>query len=161
MPRSSSVNRASRAAFGKDQREQGASPGGAPEGNTRLDKRSAIVRLIRSLPPGKVASYGAVARAAGWTGATRQVVRILRQVQGLPWHRVLGAGGAIKLPGEGGAEQRFRLRMEGVTFRGARVDMKLHEFEFAKRKRSKARDSVPGKQPKAMRTKGKRSRGKQ
>lgn len=94
------------------------------------DKRAEIVRLIRALPAGKVASYGAIAKAAGWPGAARQVVRVLRQVQGLPWHRVLGAGGAIKLPGESGAEQRFRLRMEGVSFRGMRVDMKLHEFHF-------------------------------
>jgi alkylated DNA nucleotide flippase Atl1 len=43
---------------------------------------------------------------------------------------VVGAGGAIKLRGENGAEQKFRLRMEGVTFRGARVDMKRHEFRF-------------------------------
>jgi methylated-DNA-protein-cysteine methyltransferase-like protein len=54
----------------------------------------------------------------------------LRQVPGLPWQRVVGSGGAIRLPGENGAEQRFRLRMEGVTFRGARVDMKRHEFKF-------------------------------
>jgi methylated-DNA-protein-cysteine methyltransferase-like protein len=60
------------------------------------------------------------------------VVRILQQVPGLPWHRVVGSGGAIRLCGEHGAEQRFRLRMEGVTFRGAHVDMKRHEFHFSK-----------------------------
>ena len=98
--------------------------------NTPEDRRVRVVRVIRSLPSGKVSSYGAVAKAAGWPGAARQVVRILQQVPGLPWHRVLGSGGAIKLPGESGAEQRFRLRMEGVTFRGARVDMKRHEFRF-------------------------------
>ncbi len=106
---------------------------------SREDKRSAerrarVVRLIRALPSGSVSTYGAIARAAGWPGAARQVVRILRQVPGLPWQRVLGSGGAIKLPGENGAEQRFRLRMEGVTFRGARVDMKRHEFKFARGK---------------------------
>jgi len=95
-----------------------------------------VVHAIRSLPSGKVSTYGAVARAAGWPGAARQVVRILRQVPGLPWHRVLGAGGAIKLTGESGAEQRFRLRMEGVTFRGARVDMRRHEHRFPPTKRS-------------------------
>jgi len=93
-------------------------------------RRASIVSLIRGLPIGTVSSYGAIARAAGWPGAARQVVRILRQVPGLPWQRVVGSGGAIKLPGENGAEQRFRLRMEGVTFRGARVDMKRHEFKF-------------------------------
>jgi methylated-DNA-protein-cysteine methyltransferase related protein len=68
------------------------------------------------------------------------VVRILRQVRGLPWHRVVGAGGAIKLTGENAAEQQFRLRMEGVTFRGARVDMKVHEFQFSKLKRARSKN---------------------
>jgi methylated-DNA-protein-cysteine methyltransferase-like protein len=98
------------------------------------DKQTRVLRCIRSLPPGKVSSYGAIARAAGWPGAARQVVRILRQAQGLPWHRVVGSGGAIKLPGENGAEQTFRLRMEGVTFRGARVDMAKHEYKFPKKR---------------------------
>jgi methylated-DNA-protein-cysteine methyltransferase-like protein len=93
-------------------------------------KRARVVRCIRSLPKGTVSSYGAVARAAGWPGAARQVVRILQQTPGLPWHRVVGAGGAIKLGGENAAEQKFRLRMEGVTFRGARVDMQRHEYHW-------------------------------
>ena len=62
--------------------------------------------------------------------------RVLRLVRGLPWQRVVGSGGAIKLPGEHAAEQRFRLQMEGVTFRGARVNMKLHEHKFPKARRS-------------------------
>ncbi len=94
------------------------------------DRRARVVRCIRALPSGTVSSYGAIAKAAGWPGAARQVVRILQQVPGLPWHRVVGSGGAIKLTGENAAEQRFRLRMEGVTFRGMRVDMKQHEFRF-------------------------------
>ena len=103
------------------------------------DKRARVVRCIRALPAGTVSSYGALAKAAGWPGAARQVVRILQQVPGLPWHRVVGSGGAIKLRGENAAEQRFRLRMEGVTFRGARVDMKRHQFHFARVKLSKAK----------------------
>jgi methylated-DNA-protein-cysteine methyltransferase-like protein len=96
-------------------------------------RRARVIACIRSLPRGKVASYGGIARAAGWPGAARQVVRLLQQVHGLPWHRVLGSGGAIKLRGENGAEQRFRLQMEGVAFRGMRVDMNRHEFKFPKR----------------------------
>src|SRR5215470_7523997 len=95
--------------------------------SSTYQKQQRIVQSIRALPRGKVSSYGAIARAAGWPGAARQVVRVLNQVPGLPWHRVVGSGGAIKLPGEQGAEQRFRLTMEGVTLRGARVDMTKHE----------------------------------
>ena len=111
-----------------------AAAGPKREDRLALDRRARIVRLIRGLPAGTVSSYGAIARAAGWPGAARQVVRILRQVPGLPWQRVVGSGGAIKLPGENGAEQRFRLRIEGVGFRGARVDMKRHEFKFSRGK---------------------------
>ncbi len=103
------------------------------------DKRARVVRCIRGLPVGMVSSYGALAKAAGWAGAARQVVRILHQVPGLPWHRVVGSGGVIKLCGENAAEQRFRLRMEGVTFLGARVDMKRHEFRFSKAKHPKGK----------------------
>ena len=103
-----------------------------PRPSPTHQKRQRIIRAIRALPHGKVSTYGAIARAAGWPGAARQVVRVLRQVPGVPWHRVLGSGGAIKLPGEQGAEQRFRLRMEGVAFRGARVDMAKHEHKFPK-----------------------------
>jgi methylated-DNA-protein-cysteine methyltransferase-like protein len=97
------------------------------------EKRTRVVACIRALPRGTVSSYGAIAKAAGWPGAARQVVRILQQTRGLPWHRVIGAGGAIKLGGENAAEQRFRLRMEGVGFRGMRVDMKRHEYKFPKK----------------------------
>ncbi len=96
------------------------------------EKRVRVIRCIRSLPAGKVSTYGAIAKAAGWPRAARQVARILKQVQGLPWYRVLGSGGAIKVPGEYAAEQRFRLQMEGVKFRGARVDMKACEFLFGR-----------------------------
>jgi methylated-DNA-protein-cysteine methyltransferase-like protein len=93
-----------------------------------------IVATIRKIPRGKVASYGSVARAAGHPGAARQVVGVLRRSFGLPWHRVLGAGGAIKLRGDSAIEQRLRLEAEGVIFRGRRVDMKRHEFKFQKKR---------------------------
>ena len=94
--------------------------------------RDKIMSTIRGIPRGKVSTYGAVAKAAGFPGAARQVVAALRGAVGLPWQRVLGAGGAIKLRGDYGFEQRFRLEAEGVTFRGQKVDMKLHEHKFPK-----------------------------
>jgi methylated-DNA-protein-cysteine methyltransferase-like protein len=97
--------------------------------------RQRIRAAIRKIPKGKVSTYGAVARAAGYPGAARQVVGALRASFGLPWHRVLGAGGEIKLRGDSAAEQRFRLQAEGVTFRGRRVNMKLHEFRFRSARR--------------------------
>src|SRR5881409_97144 len=84
--------------------------------------RAAILRI----PRGKVSTYGAIARAAGLPGHARQVARVLHRSFGLPWQRVLGAGGEIKLRGDSAIEQRLRLEAEGVRFRGRRVDMKAH-----------------------------------
>jgi methylated-DNA-protein-cysteine methyltransferase-like protein len=90
----------------------------------------------RRIPRGKVATYGQVAEAAGFPGRARQVVWALRGAPGgsLPWHRVVGAGGKISLPGESGLEQRIRLEAEGVKFRGGRVDLEACGYRFRKRK---------------------------
>jgi methylated-DNA-protein-cysteine methyltransferase related protein len=89
-----------------------------------------LLAIVRKIPRGKVCSYGGVARLAGYPGASRQVVWALHSgsANGLPWHRVVGAGGRILLPGESALEQRFRLQAEGVEFRGNRVDMSKHEW---------------------------------
>jgi methylated-DNA-protein-cysteine methyltransferase-like protein len=97
--------------------------------------RARIVDTIRHIPRGKVSTYGAVAKAAGFPGAARQVVAALRSAVGLPWQRVLGAGGVIKLRGDHAFEQRFRLEAEEVTFRGRKADMKQHEHKFPKTKK--------------------------
>jgi methylated-DNA-protein-cysteine methyltransferase-like protein len=92
--------------------------------------RMRIEAAIRRIPKGKVSTYGAVARAAGLPRAARLVARVLHRGFGLPWQRVLGACGEIKLRGDSAIEQRLRLEAEGVRFRGRRVDMKLHEWKF-------------------------------
>ena len=94
--------------------------------------RGRIVAAIRKIPRGKVSTYGKIGEAAGYPRAARQVAATLRRAHGLPWHRVLGAGGEIKLRGDSAFEQRLRLQAEGVAFRGRRVDMKRHEFRFPK-----------------------------
>src|SRR5579864_3669586 len=69
-------------------------------GHNRPTLLSTMRDTIRTIPKGKVATYGDVARAAGFPGRARQVVWALRGARGLPWHRVVGAGGKIMLPGE-------------------------------------------------------------
>ena len=91
---------------------------------------SAIASVIRRIPRGRVSTYGAVAEAAGYPRCARHVSKVLNQVPGLPWQRVLGAGGRIALPGEFGFEQRFLLESEGVRFKGRRVDMARYEHHF-------------------------------
>ena len=96
----------------------------------------AIAAAIRQIPRGRVSTYGAVAKAAGYPRCARNVSKVLNQIKGLPWQRVLGSGGSISLPGELGLEQRFLLQAEGVKFRGRKVDLKTCGYEFPKRPRS-------------------------
>jgi methylated-DNA-protein-cysteine methyltransferase related protein len=93
---------------------------------------AAFRRMIRSVPKGRVSTYGKVAAAAGYPLYHRAVARLLRKepLHGLPWQRIVGAGGEIKLRGEAGAEQRLRLSMEGVKFRGQRVNMDVYEHRL-------------------------------
>ncbi|HBY58366.1 MAG TPA: cysteine methyltransferase [Solibacterales bacterium] len=95
------------------------------------ERDAALRRRIRSIPRGKVATYSQVAASAGYPMHQRQVVRVLKVFgQQLPWHRVLGAGGSIRLRGAPALEQRTLLEMEGVSFRGKRVDMAKHQVVF-------------------------------
>jgi methylated-DNA-protein-cysteine methyltransferase-like protein len=108
----------------------------APDKSSKIRMR--IEAAIREIPRGKVSTYGAIARAAGLPGMARQVAQVLHRGFNLPWQRVLGAGGEIKLRGDSAIEQRLRLEAEGVRFRGRKVDMKRHEFKF---KRASVRPS--------------------
>ena len=91
---------------------------------------SAIAATIRKVPRGRVSTYGAIAKAAGYPRCSRHVSRVLNQVSGLPWQRILGSGGRISLHGESAMEQRFLLEAEGVRFKGRRVDLKEFEHRF-------------------------------
>ncbi len=88
--------------------------------------------MILSIPAGKVSTYGAVAAAAGYPRYHRAVARLLRieLADRLPWHRVLGAGGEIKLRGAAAHEQRARLKLEGVEFSGKRVEMERFQHSL-------------------------------
>lgn len=91
-------------------------------------RNAAFRRVIASIPKGKVATYGQVAAAAGYPLHHRAVAQFLARepIDRLPWQRVVGAGGEIKLLFQAAAEQRLRLQLEGVTFRGKCVNLKLH-----------------------------------
>ncbi len=92
---------------------------------------AAMRRIVRQIPRGKVATYAQVAAAAGYPLYHRQVVQLLRKSgDSLPWQRVVGARGQIRLKHDMGHEQRVRLEMEGVRFRGKHVIMEDHLHTF-------------------------------
>jgi methylated-DNA-protein-cysteine methyltransferase related protein len=77
-----------------------------------------VIGIIKSIPTGKVATYGQIAGLAGSPRAARQVVRILHSMSKkhrLPWHRVINAKGQIALQDdESFNEQWMSLEAEGV-----------------------------------------------
>lgn len=93
-----------------------------------------VKAVIRSIPRGRVVTYGQVAALAGRERAARVVAWILHsssEAAGLPWHRVIGGQGRISLPrGRGFEEQKTKLIAEGVTVgRGGRIDLERYQWQ--------------------------------
>lgn len=96
--------------------------------NEQHDRNERIYAAIAAIPPGRVASYGAIAARAGMPGRARLVGRLLGEVPGgrvLPWFRVLRASGHIAMPpGSPGFREQCRLlRAEGVEVSNGRVPL--------------------------------------
>ncbi len=76
--------------------------------------------IIKSIPQGRVMSYGLVASYAGNPQGARQVARLLHsssQKENLPWHRVVNRNGRISLkPFQGYEIQKQLLDNEGIIF---------------------------------------------
>lgn len=81
-----------------------------------------VLTIVSRIPPGRVTTYGDVARLAGKPRAARAVGNIMRTADrpGLPYHRVVAAGGRL-----GGytslSLKRSLLIAEGLTLSPGRV----------------------------------------
>ncbi len=85
-----------------------------------------IYDIVRQVPRGKVATYGAIARAVGMPRGARQVGYAMAALgrgaprPDVPWHRIVNAKGESSL----GGEQIERLRAEGIAFDAdGRIDL--------------------------------------
>jgi methylated-DNA-protein-cysteine methyltransferase-like protein len=88
----------------------------------------AMYAVVKNIPRGKVASYGTVARLAGYPRCSRQVGFALHKnpdPENIPCHRVVFKDGSLSKAFAFGGENRQRklLGREGVRFVGERVDM--------------------------------------
>src|SRR5262245_31074095 len=96
----------------------------------KLDFAARVLFVVRRIPPGRVATYGDVARLAGRPRAARAVGNIMRECRRLdvPCHRVVASGG--RLGGYGGsvALKRSLLAAEGVVFLGLRIPLERYRF---------------------------------
>jgi O-6-methylguanine DNA methyltransferase len=107
--------------------------------------RTLVLSAVRRIPPGRVATYGDVAAAAGRPLASRAVGNIMRgcTVPGVPCHRVIAAAG--RLGGYGGNLElkRALLRAEGVLVAGMRVK----DFDVRRWRKPEPAGPKPRKKP--------------
>ncbi|MCP4754456.1 MAG: methylated-DNA--[protein]-cysteine S-methyltransferase [Proteobacteria bacterium] len=79
-----------------------------------------IYDVVRSIPRGKVASYGQVAKTAGRCSARNvgYAMAALKFDSDVPWHRVINGQGRVspRKFGDGSHVQRQMLETEGIVF---------------------------------------------
>ena len=104
------------------------------------DARQRIYTVVRSVPKGRVATYGQIAQLAGLKGHARQVGYALHDLpdgSGVPWHRVINAQGKVSPRADPSyvTIQQKLLEAEGVEIgRGERISLK--RFGWKPRTRS-------------------------
>ena len=97
-----------------------------------VDPADAVYQFVRTVPPGKVVTYGQVAGLVEGVALTpRQVGGIMASAPpDVPWQRVVGAKGHLPIGKRATAfmiRQRQLLENEGVTFLpNDRIDMAQH-----------------------------------
>jgi O-6-methylguanine DNA methyltransferase len=99
-----------------------------------------VLAVVRRIPPGRVSTYGDVAAAAGRPRAARAVGTIMRTAHapGVPYHRVVAAGGHLGGYGSSPAIKRSLLAIEGVAFIGQRI-RRFASIRWQPARRSRAR----------------------
>jgi len=90
-----------------------------------------VLTVVSRIPAGRVVTYGDVARLAGRPRAARAVGQIMSTStrRGLPYHRVIAAGGALGGYGGNVELKAALLAAEGLTVRRGRVrDFATHRW---------------------------------
>jgi methylated-DNA-protein-cysteine methyltransferase-like protein len=108
-----------------------------------------VYRLVKKIPRGRVTTYGELAKALRQPGGARAVGYAMAACpngRGIPWHRVVGAGGRFRMPEPQASLQRRLLETEGLALDTRGLDLKLYGWSpkrakpaTRKRKRPKAR----------------------
>lgn len=79
-----------------------------------------VLKLALAIPPGRVITYGRLAKAAGAGGmASQSITGILAKaykagVKNIPWHRIVYADGRIWVDGKHRAERMRLYKKEGI-----------------------------------------------
>jgi O-6-methylguanine DNA methyltransferase len=105
-----------------------------------------VLNILRRIPAGTATTYGDVARLAGRPGAARAVGNIMRTADepGLPYHRVVAAGGRVGGYGSAPQLKQALLAAEGLTIRRERiVNFTRHRWTGRRLDAATRRSSAP------------------
>jgi len=83
-----------------------------------------VIEVVKTIPKGKVFTYGQVAKKAGNAKASRAVGSIMAKNadKNIPCHRVVRSDGSLGMyNGLQGKDKATILKREGVLFNGAKV----------------------------------------
>ena len=108
-----------------------------------------VYKLVKKIPRGQVTTYGGVARALKLPGGARTAGRAMAACpsgRGIPWHRVVGAGGRLLLREPTVYLQRKLLESEGLRVVEKRIE------NFAARQWQPGKKSRRGRTEKKQRT---------
>jgi methylated-DNA-protein-cysteine methyltransferase related protein len=101
--------------------------------------RKIAYALVKKIPRGRVMTYGQLAAATKLPGGARAAGRAMAACpngRGIPWHRVVGAGGRLLLREPNVWMQRKLLESEGVEVAERRIlDFKNRQWKPSARKR--------------------------
>tara|TARA_R110001606_G_scaffold399310_1_gene584726 strand:+ start:51828 stop:52145 length:318 start_codon:yes stop_codon:yes gene_type:complete len=97
----------------------------------RIDLNEIIWQVVASIPKGRVATYGQVAKLAGYPSHARYVGATLKKLptdSTLPWHRVVNAKGELSFPQDSGQylKQKSLLEAEGITFKSFKLSLNTY-----------------------------------
>jgi methylated-DNA-protein-cysteine methyltransferase-like protein len=91
-----------------------------------------VYALVKKIPRGRVMTYGQLAKALRLAGGARTAGRAMAASpsgHGVPWHRVVGAGGRLLIREPHASLQRKLLESEGLRLAEKRIlDFKDHDW---------------------------------
>jgi methylated-DNA-protein-cysteine methyltransferase-like protein len=94
-----------------------------------------IWQWVAAIPPGKVATYGQIARLVGYPNHARYVGTTMKNLPkgtSLPWFRVLRSNGELAFPVASAPwkRQKALLEEEGVMFSNFRVALRHFQWDL-------------------------------
>lgn len=108
-----------------------------------------VYSFVKKIRRGRVITYGEVAKALHLPGGARAVGYAMAACpagRGIPWHRVIAAGGRITIPEPHGSLQRRLLAAEGIDTSHRTIDLERYRWSVPKKNRKKEKSSKRAKQ---------------